>query len=839
MDDQELYELFLNNLRTGIPGVESHGAGGYNAQNRQSTAAGKYQFTEYWLKRAGKDSIQNFVKGSTVFDPVNSMADFKRQPELQDAYFDYYAKNILFPEAKKMLGKNPSNFSIDEIGAIIHFQGASAAKKQISSGVLSPATKKGKDGKSVDNVSGARYLDKYNKTLSSFDLNKISQKETTPPKTKEEIINGFVKKEEEIDSLNISQGAKEKLRSKLYQELTDRGQRDIVNEYIQEQNKINKANHEQEVMDYKELVDLAEKIDINYFEGDAQKGTKRRFADNAFFVDWNSEDVEQREKLREKYDFFLNKKRKNFKDDGSATNYNNFIDQKKLFKVIEDKHHQLTGKKINISPGLGGEGNQGVIDTHNFSNFLAKLGTTNTRTGNIVFKDPSMKQIGEFKERPVIDPKVYKERPRAITSTKSTSSTPGTNKKTNGTSNRFGDVNADIKPIEDVPDNTAEEFFQRALGLGGVNKDDFALGETKEELPIDAITGLALGLIGNEKAKNAKIPLRTEEVSDAMKNYTAELAKRSKEGLPVELEAAMKGQLADAYQGGLENIVNASGGNRALVLGNQGQLEQAKNKGLIAIQVADYEAKERAFAQYGKAIEYINDFDARRDIANHGIEYNEAKEKQAIGRELATAGFGKLMDALAYQKENGPGSANDMYRSTLMQKMFGFDPKMKDDGTGDVQGTKSYFDKHKGLLSESLNETKALYERFGSLNPKQKQAMNVFMRDNTDSTKIAGFMDHLQQNPDEDFSNITMDNIDLAAKSNDYGLLSMDRNEALKASQVPDQPQTKVPNEIMLSPEEIENAQGGSEEPMGVLNAFPNNEEATIPGLATQPFNNQ
>ena len=43
----------------------------------------------------------------------------------------------------------------------------------------------------------------------------------------------------------------------------------------------------------------------------------------------------------------------------------------------------------------------------------------------------------------------------------------------------------------------------------------------------------------------------------------------------------MKNQLADAYQGGLANIVNASGGNAATVLGNLGQLEQAKTKGPI------------------------------------------------------------------------------------------------------------------------------------------------------------------------------------------------------------------------------------------------------------------
>lgn len=797
MDKDELFELFYTRVKSGLTSVES--GGDYSAKNKRgSSATGKYQFTKEWLSPENhrKNSIQSFAKSTGVYEVPRTMEDFRNNPGLQDAYFRHYTKNVLFEESLKLYkGKNPLNLSLDQIGALNHLDGYPNARKQIASGKLLP--------KDDMNMSREGYLDKFDSALKKQGIPNISKEQAVnfsgeTETQKQSRLQGFIDRDKAISALgdSVSNGEKERLRRQLNQEVVNAGYRDIYNkEYIEKENK----QKQQEIKDYRELIDLAQKIDVNYFEGDKEKGIPRKFSETAFFVDWSDKDIEQRENLRKKHDFFLNKK-----GGTTASKYDNFIDQKKLFSLIQEKHKTLTGEDIKITPGYDdGEGKLGKIDTHNFSNWLAKMGTTDLRSGNLKFSKNVAENIN-FTPRPKISNDYIPESGRVKT-TPEGSGSGGSSKTSTSESNKKKTTlpeNPDAPKADDV-DNAAEQWFGRELSLD-LKDDTPVYGKTKGEFNFDAVTGLALGLIG-KKGSKVPIPLRTEQVSEAMKNFTAELAHRSKNGLPVEVEAAMKNQLAEAYQGGLENIVRASGGNRALVLGNLGQLEQARNKGMVGVMKADYEAKEKAFAQYGKAIEYINDFDTRRDIANHGILYTEAKEKQKMGRDLATAGFAQLKEALAYQKENGPGSANDMYRSYLMQNMFGFDPKMKDDGTGNIKGTKSYFDKQKGLLDEDYSKTKQLHERFNLLNPNQKKVMNRFIDNNTNKDNISGMIDYLVENPELDTEKLTMDNLDLAVKNKDYGMLSMDRISALRTKDKKSPIETETPSlatPSIVSPQE-------------------------------------
>ena len=847
--EKELQKILVN-LRIGIAKIETGGhsnpysatAGDKNKDGKpDSSATGKYQFLKSWLEdNNGVQGIKSFAKKSGVFNEVNDMSDFRSQPELQEAYFTYYAKEVLIPQALKTAVKNPLNLSIDEIASQFHFQPPKVAKDSIQSGNLVKET--------GTNASGARYINLYRKGLKDFGLKPVtfndiikakeqealdsgkevnlSDNEKSIKKNNEKIKEQFAKKDKAISDLDIDQGSKEKLRNDLFQEAVDNGTYEIANEYIEEENQ----KKENEFNEYKELIDLAQKIEVNYYESDNKKGTKRRFAENAFFVNWNSEDTEQREKLREKYDFFLTKNK--------TGDYDNHINQEKLFKTIQKKYKNITGKEIKISPGLGGDKNKGVIDTNNFKNILSKTFGNVNRSGNLVFKDSSVTNPQLLKRTP-IDPKNYikKELPETDNNNQEDSSSSDNSSSSAKKTSTSDKVNPETKENESIDNNSLEEHLSRQLGLFSTKEQQFNYGETKQELPIDAITGLALGLIGDKQAKDANIPLRTEEVSDAVKMFTAELAQRSKQGLPVEVEAKMRNDLAESFQAGLTNVVNASAGNRASVLGNLGGLDANKNKGMVAIQMADYQAKEKAFAQYGQALMYQNDFNSRRDIANHAIEFGEAKTDQKNGRDLATAGFSKLMDALKYQKENGPGSAKDQYRSLLMQKMFGFDPKMKDDGTGDIQGTKSFFDKRKGLVSENLAKTKEMYEKFGTLNPDQKKALGLLTNETSDNKKIDGMMNFLLENPEQDLSKLSMDNLDIASKKNDYSLLSLDRDKAL-------QPNKDVlkSNEINLSSEDLNDEGSGLADPsnpMGPLNAYPEEEKLKTPSLATNPFNTQ
>lgn len=757
MDDEKLFEEFYQRLKIGLPGVESSN-GDYSAQNKQGSAAGKYQFTEQWLdeKKYGKDSITAFARDSKVFEVPKTMDEFKSNPDLQEAYFKHYTKNVLYPKAKTLIkSNNPLDLSMDQVGALIHFQGETAAKTQVVTGKLPSSTKKGVKGAKYDNISGAGYLNKYTKTLKGNALEPISKNLTADDKKKQAIVKDFQEREKAINDLDIEQWRKEKLRANLYKEVTNAGNKSIINEHIRSENDKNKIEHDNKIKEYQELKNLAEKIDINFIKKQNNGKFENELKPYSFFKLWRDSDVTQRNKLAKKYpDMFIGK-----------SGYESHLDPKKLFSKIEGLHKDLTGEEVNI-------------DLKNLKSDGFHVSTTGDRTGSISLNNLKLTDSIPQDRLPIPDDIVQDSIiPENISEEKEENS-----KSTSPDSTTKTETPKEKEVTEDT-DDLAEQFFNTELGLTSLNNDNFNYEPGKRELPIDAITGMALGLIGNKQAKEAKIPLRTEEVSEAMKNYVAELSERSKNGLPVEVEAQMKGLLADAYQGGLANIVNASNGNSATVLGNLGSLEQAKNKGLVAAQIADYEAKDRAFAQYGQAIQYINEFDARRDIANHEIGYTEAKQKQQEGKQLATAGFAKLIDGLKYQRENGPGSANDMYRSMLMQKMFGFDPKMNDDGTGEKVGTKSWYDKNNALTQKDLETTKELHRKYGSLNPDQKKVFNKVIGETKDKEKLGGLIDYMNQNPDIDASKIGVENLDLALEKNDFGLLSKNRKEILNPTQ--------------------------------------------------------
>ncbi len=753
MDEDKILEQFIYTMKVGIAGVEQDEKG-YRSQNPDSTAAGKYQFLKSWLP-----NIQKFSKG--LYGKIENMEDFKNNPQLQDDFFEFYAKTKLYEQAKTLLKNNPKNFSLDEVGAVIHFQGYPNAKSQISTGTLSGKKTKGENGAKANNMSGIEYLNKFNKTKKEFKLENIDAAQFKTDEQKKSIIERFNKEEAKIDSMDIEQGSKEALRKRLYQNIFDKGNVDIINEHIK---KINVANEEK----FNSARNL-EKV----LEGT----TRNKFTQSksiSFITDKNADG--DLDKAMEDYpdlfkDAMLTKKR--VRGGKGSTG-------KEVEVAYIPQHYAKDFSKKLFDLDHSGEIN--ISHTQTFGNkfyeSISDLIPDKLKSGAMADQKTTLESKGKPKTlvvKPEIDPQNLKpKKPRVE---------PEKEEKVKKEKEDAKEEETPKKDPKNPNRGLAEEYFKTSLALNSLTDDKFNYVPGKKEFNIDVVVGMSLGLIGNAQAKKAKLPLRTEDVSEAMRNFTADLMNKSKEGLPAEIEAAMKNKLADAYQGGLANIVRASAGNRALVLGNLGALEQAKNKGLVGIQVADYEAKDRAFAQYGKAIEYINDFDTRRDIANHGIKYQEAYRKKLQGERLATTGFAKMMEALKYQKENGPGSANDMYRSLLMQKMFGFDPKMKDDGSGSQEGTKSWYDFNKADANSRYETDKGLQERFQNLNPNSKLAFDNLMAQTQDKNVQGKFLDYLENNPNKDLSKTNMENLDLAIKDEDFGLLDVSRKVAINGPQ--------------------------------------------------------
>ena len=731
-------------------------------KKRASSATGKYQFLKSWLSIESGPTlgIKQFAKKQGVFGEVNSMEDFRQNPDLQEAYFSYYADTVLIDNALKITD-NPLNLSFPEMASQFHFQAPGVARRGITSGNLTGATD--------TNVSGLKYVKVFRDAVGKAGLKPITnevlvsekEKAKVPLAPSEKIIKkkteqtkeDLIARDKAISSNEyLTPGGKEKKRKELYQEALDNGLADVMDEYITEENEAK----QQALLDLQELVEFAEKTNVKYqetWDPKTDRPGKPNLQDFTVSNQWQKEDREQFDKMLKKHDLEGRKK--------------GHMDPQKIFSAINKSYEGVTGKPIDSEKEQELKQNPWMF-AHQLRDQV--VGEVGGRYGTMEFTDfdnitLTPRQLidrSRLKQKEIVTPE--EEAEAEIIKKATEEQKPKTAKE---------EEEAEFQ-------NAGTEYFDQQRGMNEVSTagKDFSYGDTKQDLPIDAITGMALGLIGNNQADRAKIPLRTEEVSDALKSYAAELSKRSFDGLPVEIEAKMKNDLANAFQSGLQNIVNASGGNSATVLGNLGSLESSKSKGLVAIQVADYQAKEKAFEQYGQALMYMNDFDSRRDIANHEIEYTEAQRRKSEGRALATAGFSKMIEGIKDQKQNGPGSANDMYRSLLMQKMFGFDPKKKDDGTG-KPGTQSRFKMDQAFNLAKQKKGNDLEKRFLGLNPEQRKAANQFIASNQDSTKIEKFVDYLVENPDLDTSKISMDNLDLAVKNDNYGLLSEKRERAL------------------------------------------------------------
>lgn len=787
--EDEILEQFIANLKKGIPAIES-GGGDYQAQNPKSSAAGKYQFLKSHLP-----AIQAYAKKQGVFDEVNNMQDFKDQPELQEGFFTHYAKDTLWPQAKK-LAMNPAlnkdGLKVDEIGAIMHFQGVGGGRKSIVNRTLhkSPTS-----GTGVPNATGNKYLEVYNKGLAKSGAGNVSTAPLMSDGHKRHIYNSYLDKDKKISMMtDLTQGQREKLRDKMHYELKQSGDLETVNLMIKQENDVAGKSFLEKKAAFQLI---SEKLHKETLETN-NKGTQTGNINMQFSKD-------EMEVIDKAYPtMFAQGTVTRNKGGHSSVKFSG----REIRQIDGDRNNQ---QRTNPGQSQTFFKNFNTLGTHLFGDkYKGKLGaSTNNSIGNAITPNKLDKKYATYqddtdyndvtvekhltneidKDKIMYRPPVDKDGGNGKTSSTSKSSST----KTTGGGADKGRENAREVEKSDPGTADADDYFATMLGNGEDTDTDFAYGKTKGNFNMDIVSGLVLGIKGMRDADDVDIPLRTEQVSDAFRSFTADLRKKSLDGLPVEVEAAMINNLNESYQGGLENLVRSSAGNRNLVLGNQGQLEVAKNKGIMQIAIADYEAKDRAFAQYGEALKHIEKVDHTREIANHGIKYNEAFKERGDAEQLAKAGFATMMEGLRYQKENAPGSANDMRRSQLMQKMYGFDPQMKDDGTGTQKGTKSYHDKNKSLLRDSVKATKDMHKRYDSMSGDQKKAFSKAILETQDKGKLNGLMDYMQQNPNANLKNMDTENFGAASSSGDYASLFSEKQRKGETSATVPQTEKGMP----------------------------------------------
>lgn len=124
-----------------IHNVESANAGDYRALNKNTGAAGRYQFVpgalfnesnfpglEGKLKPDSKGRVkqEDIIKAYTG---VSDMTEFLNSNKAQDDYATYYAENALLPDAIKAKRVSKTKLPLSDMIALVHFQGYSNAVK--------------------------------------------------------------------------------------------------------------------------------------------------------------------------------------------------------------------------------------------------------------------------------------------------------------------------------------------------------------------------------------------------------------------------------------------------------------------------------------------------------------------------------------------------------------------------------------------------------------------------------------------------------------------------------------------------------------------------------------
>ena len=257
-------------------------------------------------------------------------------------------------------------------------------------------------------------------------------------------------------------------------------------------------------------------------------------------------------------------------------------------------------------------------------------------------------------------------------------------------------------------------------GMGSADPSTF-----KSHLPWDKIVQGAIGVALGKDMMEEELPMRDERINNAFLSYIHEQKRISDLGMNPSDEAAAKQHLADAYQMGIENLTRNASGNRALILGNSANLDNINAHALMQLSVEDAKIKEKAFAEYGKAMEYVNSFEQNRQIANNDRKYQQALQKQAAGASVMAGAFKSMTDAL--DSYNSPTSAENMYKIQNHVDMFGWSPLVNDDGNGTNWGSKSWYDKNRQDAENRYLDRDFLKNKFNS---ESEEYQNDFLKKN-------------------------------------------------------------------------------------------------------------
>ena len=782
-DKGKLYEETLKAFKAGLM-AETGGTGSYsiinNSGEKPTKAAGRYQFVpSHW-----KDKVSSFAKKKGMsYESWDK--SFVGNAELQEEFFeDYYSKTV-WPEIKKAKDSGAlkkAEISMDEYAYAIHFDGVGGGKKFLDPNYVRPADKHG-------NPKSTKVFDNYRKYREKFGAKPYYGYSDEEIKKEYDYFN---KQNKEIDASDASDELKAIKKTKLQKQIQKNGLLPEFNKIIVSENNALNAKNESKTKEIAEDLKMLNRFKLLYNEDE----NKKLNITSASYTPWSANDkVEKAE--------FENWKKRNPQYFKKGTNFYNEINLDAIYK-LQDKIKDSTGQDVELLKKSGYKNIKGKdLDLD-----VSKLSVVGVGLSNLLGEKGSYSANPAVEKQftAVTDPKLLKnllveipyDENDDLEEEQLGEDENGTGTPNGGTGDGSASVNADGSPnIGDNPNKQsvpvkeyATTYFDREMDVKTPDGD----APYKNDFPYADVLGGAVGAIAGINMAKTKIPMRDEQVSDAFRNYAAELSKLSQIGLRPEDEAYAKRMLAESYQGSVEAMVNASGGNRNSVLGNMGTINAQKQKGLMEIALADGAAKTAALHKYGEAMKYISEFDATRDIANNERKYANAIQTKQAGAQLASNSFNAMLDSIDTYKANAPGSANHMYKSYMYKQVLGFDPQIKDDGTGNIPNSYSAFKKEQEKNAERAVEYNAYRDKFFKMDEKQQLQITKFMGQNLNTKDAYKFIDYVSENNPE--GDLNFDNYSEAMKEGSFNKLF----EESQTSFVPEEVKSEVTQDALALP---------------------------------------
>jgi muramidase (phage lysozyme) len=410
-----------------------------------------------------------------------------------------------------------------------------------------------------------------------------------------------------------------------------------------------------------------------------------------------------------------------------------YSDNKMNIDEVESLRNNLSKKGIKVydlNTAVKKEGNGVYIDPktgksfNNYGKLPIDINKTISNMGSMYELDYGLKPINYSKGKHGFDSETVPE-PIIDNSTANENSSGNSSSNSSGAQPATSDNSASTENNSDKRQWTPDAMLDHFKKIEPYEDTKFKYTPGKREIPYDALVSATQGLMGMQAA-NVNIKYRDDKVSEGLLRYAGELEQIKNIGLPPEIEGDLHMKLADAYQTGISNMVHASNGNRNLVLGNQGQLDNARMEGIVKIATMDMERRDKAMAGYGEVQKYISEYNSNRDIANNERHYREDEKKQMAGAKLAEIGMSGLIDSIQAQRENGPGSANDMFKQLMMFHISGLNKDAKPGSPGSPED----LERIRKLNDAIKSESDKFKQRFIQSDPKTQQVMDAFVKKN-------------------------------------------------------------------------------------------------------------